>query len=294
MLPAALRFNSSPHYLFAHESANWSTIWALSAASNPPLACRLGNSSLLPPAEDCADHWDEVIMFDQPAHALRAPALPKTMRLVPFERHLSAMRRRFILGVLLGILVSSVVAIPVFKYSKMRPHGTSLQEGAGQTTQGDSDAQAASGVRKSTSEMAGASVAPPLPPKPQASKPSNHLPDRPVQPALAPASAPTSAKDDSKPSVPLPVSQRTPLTESASPQPGPTKKSLATLAQLWASFEAGDTKAGVTLADRYLRGDGVSANCAQARVLLFVASKENNADATKKLQELDETGCPAP
>ncbi len=32
----------------------------------------------------------------------------------------------------------------------------------------------------------------------------------------------------------------------------------------------------------------------QARVLLFVASKENNAEATKKLQELDETGCPAP
>jgi len=35
-------------------------------------------------------------------------------------------------------------------------------------------------------------------------------------------------------------------------------------------------------------------NCDQARVLLLVASKENDANATKKLQELDETGCPAP
>jgi TPR repeat protein len=69
---------------------------------------------------------------------------------------------------------------------------------------------------------------------------------------------------------------------------------LSTLAQLWASFETGDTKAAVALADLYMRGDGVPANCEQARVLLFVASKENNAEATKKLQDLDEAGCPAP
>ena len=50
----------------------------------------------------------------------------------------------------------------------------------------------------------------------------------------------------------------------------------------------------MALADIYLRGDGVPVNCDQARVLLFVASKENDAEATKKLQDLDETGCPAP
>ena len=78
------------------------------------------------------------------------------------------------------------------------------------------------------------------------------------------------------------------------PEPRPTKKTLATLAQLWASVEAGNTKAAVALADLYLRGNGVPVNCDQARVLLFVASKENDAEATKKLQDLDETGCPAP
>jgi TPR repeat protein len=58
--------------------------------------------------------------------------------------------------------------------------------------------------------------------------------------------------------------------------------------------QAGNTRAAVALADLYLRGDGVPVNCDQARVLLVVASKENNAEAIKKLQDLDETGCPAP
>jgi len=39
---------------------------------------------------------------------------------------------------------------------------------------------------------------------------------------------------------------------------------LAKLAQLWASVEAGNTKAAVALADLYLRGNGVPVNCDQA------------------------------
>ena len=207
-------------------------------------------------------------------------------RLVPFERHLSATRWQFIRGFLIGILVSYAVAIPAFKYSNIRQRRTSSQNTSGQTTLGNSDAQPESRARKSTSETAGTSFPPPILPKPQTSKSSNRSPDNRMEPPLG--------RDRPRSPVTLPVSQPAPLADLSFPEPRPTKKTLATLAQLWASFEAGNTKAAVALADLYLRGDGVPVNCEQARVLLFVASKENDAEATKKLEDLDETGCPAP
>lgn len=182
------------------------------------------------------------MMFDQRLDTVTTKELPNTARLVPLDRHRSAIRWQFIRGVVVGILVSSAVAIPAFKYSNIRQRGASSQEGSGQTALGDSDAQAAS---------------------------------RP------------------KPPVSVPVSQPPPITGPAFPELLPTKKTLTTLAQLWASAEAGNTKAAVALADLYLRGNGVPVNCDQARVLLFVASRENDPEATKKLQDLDETGCPA-
>ena len=226
------------------------------------------------------------MLFDRDRQGLTTPELSNMTRLVPLERHLSAVRWQFIRGVLIGILVSSAVAIPAFKYSNVRQHGAPLQQGLGQTALGNSDAQAAPGAQKSTSETSGTSFSPPVLPKPRPSKPANHLADNAAQPALTSGRA--------KSPVSLAVSQPAPLTELSFPEPRPTKKTLTTLAQLWAAVEVGNTKAAVTLADLYLRGDGVPVNCEQARVLLFVASKENNAEATKKLQDLDETGCPAP
>jgi TPR repeat protein len=69
-----------------------------------------------------------------------------------------------------------------------------------------------------------------------------------------------------------------------------TKKMTATPQQLWASVQSGNTKAAVALADLYIRGDGVPMNCNQARVLLLVASEKSNADAIRKLRELDKAG----
>ena len=71
------------------------------------------------------------------------------------------------------------------------------------------------------------------------------------------------------------------------------KKLPATPQQLWSSFEAGNMKAAVALAELYTRGEGVAVNCEQVRILLLVASGENDAEASKKLQELDKGGCPA-
>ena len=176
------------------------------------------------------------MLFDQRLDTVTGKELSNVTRLVPLDRHRSAIRWQFIRGVVIGILVSSAVAIPAFKYSKIRQRGASSQEGSGQT--GNSDAKAAS---------------------------------------------------RSKPPVSVPLSQPAPITGLAFPELRPTKKTLTTLAQLWASAEAGNTKAAVTLADIYLRGDGVPVNCEQARALLFVASRENDAEATKKLQDLDES-----
>src|SRR5207253_7143741 len=71
------------------------------------------------------------------------------------------------------------------------------------------------------------------------------------------------------------------------------KKVSATSQQLWSALQAGNMRAAVALADLYTRGEGVPANCEQARILLLVASEKNNAEASKKLQELDKGGCPA-
>ena len=226
------------------------------------------------------------MMFEQPRYGITTPELPNVKRLVPFERHLSAMRWQFIRGLVVGTLVSSAVALPVFHYSKMRQHGASFRQGSGQTAVGNSDTQAVSPAQGATSETSGTSFPPAILPKPQPSKAANQFSGNAAKPAVT--------SDPAKSPASLAASQPAPLTDLSLPQPRPTKKSLATLAQLWASFEAGNTKAAVALADLYLRGDGVPVNCEQARVLLFVASKENDAEATRKLQELDETGCSAP
>jgi TPR repeat protein len=62
--------------------------------------------------------------------------------------------------------------------------------------------------------------------------------------------------------------------------------------QLWTSVQAGNTKAAVALAELYIKGEGVPQSCNQARVLLLVASEKRNAEAIKRLHELDKTGCP--
>jgi hypothetical protein len=252
-----------------------------------PRACRLGNSSSLPPFEDCADNWERhsnSMTFDR--HALTTPESPNITRLVPFERHLSAIRWQFIRGVLIGILVSCAVAIPTFKYSNIRQHKASLQNTSGQTALGNSNPQAAPRGQKSTPDIAGTSFIPPGLSKPQPSKASNDFPVNPV--------GPLPVRQRPKFPMPSPGSQPTRLPDLPFPEPVRTKTSLATPQQLWSSIQAGNAKAAVALADLYMRGEGVPVNCDQARVLLVVASKENNAEATKKLQDLDKTGCPAP
>lgn len=60
---------------------------------------------------------------------------------------------------------------------------------------------------------------------------------------------------------------------------------------LWMSVEKGNPKAEVMLADLFLRGDGVTKNCNQARVLLYAARKHGDIAAMAKLRTMSEFGC---
>ena len=56
----------------------------------------------------------------------------------------------------------------------------------------------------------------------------------------------------------------------------------------WRSFEKGNSSAAIPLASLYLKGQGVSRSCLQARILLSVAARKGNADAAERLSQLPE------
>lgn len=207
--------------------------------------------------------------------------------LVPLERFLTATRRRFILGVLLGILLSAVVAVPAFKYSGDRKQAPASQATPSPTNVGKPDAQPGSPETVPSSEAARAPLPASAAGNARRSGQSGPHPDDPF--GLAPTQ-------------PRPRSPRWPSggqitaasVQTRSDSTKSSKKIAVTPQQLWASVQAGNTKAAVMLADLYIHGDGVPVNCNQARVLLLVASEKRNADAIRKLRELDKTGCPEP
>jgi PilZ domain len=61
---------------------------------------------------------------------------------------------------------------------------------------------------------------------------------------------------------------------------------------LWVAVQKGNSAAGLTLSDLYLRGQVVAKNCAQVRVLLTTAAKKGSAEAKTRLEQLSGEGCP--
>ncbi len=61
---------------------------------------------------------------------------------------------------------------------------------------------------------------------------------------------------------------------------------------LWKSVAKHNGEATVMLADLYLKGDGVSKNCDQARVLLDSAARKGVEGAGERLRNLQAFGCP--
>jgi hypothetical protein len=217
------------------------------------------------------------------SEAVTSAAPSTATELVPQERYRSATRRQFVRGVLLGILVTSGVAIPAVKYSNSGKQPAAPLAASGPTALANSGPQAgvsASGTRRGS--MASAAVKTPRSTQ-AGDSPDNPLSSTVAKPRLQSLDNPSAGSSHAL-SVALAQSRET---RSA-------KKSVASPQQLWSAVEGGNVQAALTLADLYLRGDGVPANCDQARVLLLVASKKGSARAIKELRELDTTGCPAP
>ncbi len=60
---------------------------------------------------------------------------------------------------------------------------------------------------------------------------------------------------------------------------------------LWKSIAKHNSAATVLLADLYLKGEGVSKNCDQARVLLDSAARKGYSPAGERLRNLQAFGC---
>lgn len=220
---------------------------------------------------------------------LREPGMPSdSMQLIPIERHRSEGRWQFIRGVLVGIGISALVTVPIFRYA-----GSERQNSEAQTaTRPMEKAQASAGqagvasgpAAMKTLEVSPAGGAPRLQPG------SSEVANKPVRSVAAAAATDRqmggAPSFEARPTVSVPA-------PAAAEQAQHSRKAAATPQQLWSGVQAGNMKAAVALADLYVRGEGVPVNCEQARVLLLVAAEKNSVEAPKKLQELDKGGCPA-
>jgi hypothetical protein len=67
--------------------------------------------------------------------------------------------------------------------------------------------------------------------------------------------------------------------------------SAAAANSLWAAVKKGNISAEIALADLYARGDGVTKNCDQARVLLRAAAEKGSSIASQQLARVVRSGC---
>jgi hypothetical protein len=221
------------------------------------------------------------------SEAITTAASANATELVPLERYRSATRRQFIRGVFLGVLITSSLAIPAVKYSGGRKQPTApAPAGSGQTALATSGPQPRVAVPVHVSDASRSSLAFPAgktQPSTQAGSLQDPLGSTHVKHRLQAIDNPSAGKP---PALAVALAQ--------SRETRTARKSVASPQQLWSAVQSGNVQAALTLADLYLRGDGVPVNCDQARVLLLVASKKGNAQAVKELRELDRTGCPTP
>jgi hypothetical protein len=71
-----------------------------------------------------------------------------------------------------------------------------------------------------------------------------------------------------------------------------TRDSSEAAKLLWKAVGKQNASAAILLSDLYMRGDGVSKNCDQARLLLVAAAKHGGSQAAGQLERLKASGCP--
>lgn len=180
--------------------------------------------------------------------------------LVPMQRHLVAMRRQLIIGLLVGAGVAAIVAFGAIKLSQ---HFGENRDA----------------------------------PKPAVELPAQPAPPQSGSPSVADPAANAAMHTDvfaiaeQKKGPVAPRAPAAPPTDTNAQLP--RSKNPLTPDQLWALVQTGNSTAAAALAELYIKGEGVPQSCAQARVLLLVASEKRNAAAIRRLADLDKGGCPA-
>jgi hypothetical protein len=122
-----------------------------------------------------------------------------------------------------------------------------------------------------------------------------------AQPAVSPVQAiPVALPVD--PRGPAQLSQQSPAATDGSEElrlaqrylkgNGPARDSTEAAQWLWKAVAKHNTNAILLLADLYMRGDGLSKSCDQARLLLVAAAEKGSAEAHEKLRNLASNGCP--
>src|SRR6266436_2496430 len=239
-------------------------------AENPP------PRAPLPSFSGTADAGDTSILFPTPKET------EADRGLVPMQRYRSAKRRQLRLGLILGVCISATVAAAAVKYSRHENRG--LLSAPAELT-----------VQKSLQDSSK-----PVPTNPSAPSGTSAAifgsgnQKRHAAEARAPIVPATGTGGHSSPRAWEATASNLPARTPVQPNLGGNtsrQKPAMTPQQLWGSVQAGNTKAAVELADLYVKGQGVPQNCNQARVLLLVASEKRNAEAIKRLAELDKTGC---
>jgi hypothetical protein len=187
-----------------------------------------------------------------------AAATPAGGVLVPMERHLAAVRRQLIIGLLIGASVAGIVAFAAIKFS-------------GYVGEHPAVVKPAAEVPAQPAPVSGS---------PAVAHPDAGSPQTDVFAISTQKKAPVAVRPPATPAVQAGNQTRLP-------------KTPLTPDQLWTMVQAGNGTAAAALAELYIKGDGVPQSCAQARVLLLVASEKRNASAIKRLAGLDKEGCPA-
>ena len=218
------------------------------------------------------------------------PEHDDSAELIPMQQYQTRSRLHFFRGFFVGVLLSALAAVPVFVILMRHADGTASlpATAASSSAQNQPRDVAAPPADPPSSFSSGKSnkgipavrdakiAAGPAPVFPQ-SRPRNPEPT---------SGSPAGTGIGSNLSRPI-YDLRTPARAVNESQPG-----KMTPERLWAAVQQGNPRAEVALADLYLRGDGVPKNCDQARVLLIAAAQKHNAEAVKRLQQLNEQGCP--
>jgi hypothetical protein len=202
--------------------------------------------------------------------------------LVPLQRHLSVKKRQLIRGVLLGACISAAVTVAAVKYSSYRHRAEDAAPARAQAAPLKTDAQTLTPTSQPGSVASSAAGDVFNSGKENRGTPLKSTPSKQAAAFYAHAQSQTQTFESKAPNASARMPGQLPVSGTSN-----LSKKQMTPAQLWAAVQAGNSKAAVTLAELYIKGEGVPQNCQQARILLLVASEKRNEAAIKRLQELD-------